>query len=86
MAVRGLVCGRSEPSLPLPFPLRGVIPLLGILCELRALGEDAALRFPLRDVGLGDLGPRCLTKVFVKLIFLHVQFHGRACHCIFLAD
>ena len=79
MAVRGLHCGRSEPSLPLPFPLSGVIPLLGVLGELRALGVDAALRFLLRDVGLADLGPRHLTDVLVKLIFLHVQFNGVGC-------
>ena len=76
MAVRGLDCGRSETSLPLPFPLSGVIPLLGVLGKLRALGVNAALRFLLRDVGLGDLGPRCLTDVLVKLIFLTCSFRG----------
>src|SRR5450759_4548722 len=76
----------SSSILPLPFPLSGVIPLLGVLGELRALGVDAALRFLLRDVGLGDLGSRCLTDILVKLIFLQVQFHGRACHCIFLTS
>jgi hypothetical protein len=63
-----------------------VIPLLGVLGELRALGVDAALRFLLRNVGLSDFGPRRLTDVLVKSIFLKVQFHGYACHCIFLAD
>ena len=50
------------------------------------LGVDAAPRFLLRDVGLSDFGPRRLTDVLVKSIFLQVQFHGYACHCIFLGD
>jgi len=57
-------------SLPLPFPLSRVIPLSGVFGELRALGENAALRFLLRDVSLGDLDPRCLTDVLVKSILL----------------
>ena len=37
-------------SLALSFPLAGVIPLLGVLSKLRALGKDTAPRFLLRDV------------------------------------
>ena len=76
--------GRNEPRLPLPSPRSKVIPLLGVLGELRALGVDATLLFFLRDVGRGELDPGGLTNVLVKLIFLQMQFHGRACHCVSL--
>lgn len=58
------------------------MPLLCIPGKLRALGVDLALHFHRRDVGIGDLGPRGLADVRVKLVFLQVEFYG----CAFLLN
>jgi hypothetical protein len=64
----------------LPLILSRVIPLAGVFGELRTLGINATFGFLLSDVSLSYRDPRCFSDVRVKLILLHLQFHGRACH------